>query len=493
MGPKRLSVLQPRGKAMSTATPTETAKWSHIRHLFRLRPFDTSTAQGRAQERHRRIALTTAASAAARGISILTVLVSIPLAVRYLGPERYGLWATISSTIAILGFADAGLGNGLITTIAEAHGASDRTHAQRYVSSALFMLCGVASGLAILFAVAYHWVPWPELYNVSSAGARAEAGIATAVFAGCFLVSLPLSVVEKVQLGYQEGYVNGLWQAAGSVLGLIGVLIAIALEADLPWLVLSMAGAPVVSLMANGAWLFGRRRSWLAPRLDSATWFAASRILRLGLMFFVLQISVAVAFTSDNIIVAQLFGASAVTEYFVPMRLFSAAPLILMILFNPLWPAYGEAVVRGDRQWASQTLRRSLVLAVGLSLTISAVLVILGGPLVHAFAGPTVSPSLLLLSGLGLWAVFSAAGNAISMFLNGLAVVRFQVVTATLMASAAVSGKILLGGAIGLPGVIWGTIIAYTLFVLIPSAVVVPRMLTERRQAPSPTVTEVAS
>lgn len=470
---------------------SEMGKRFQIKHLFRLRPFDTSTARGRAQERHRRIALTTASSAAARGITVLTVLISIPLAVRYLGPERYGLWATISSTIAMLGFADAGLGNGLITTIAEAHGLDDRSNARRYVSSAFFMLCVIAAGLAALFALAYQWVSWPDIYNVSSAEARAEAGVTTAVFAGCFLVSLPLSVVEKVQLGFQEGYVTGIWQAAGSIFGLIGVLVAIAVEADLPWLVLSMAGAPAVSRLANGVWLFGRRRTWLAPRLDSATWSAAKKILRLGLMFFVLQMAVVIAFTSDNIIVAQLFGASAVTEYFVPMRIFSAAPLILVMLFNPLWPAYAEAIVRGDRDWASQTLRRSLFLSIGVCLSISAVLVALGVPLVHAFAGSTVSPSLLLLSGLGVWAVISAAGNAVSMFLNGLSVVRFQVITATLMAGAAVSGKILLGEAIGLPGVIWGTIIAYTLFVLIPSAVVVPRLLTERRQPPSPTPTEV--
>ena len=77
--------------------------------LIRLKPYDVSTPGGRAQERHRRIALTALASAAARGIGVATSLISVPLTLHYLGVERYGLWMTISSVIAMLGFADLGL------------------------------------------------------------------------------------------------------------------------------------------------------------------------------------------------------------------------------------------------------------------------------------------------------------------------------------------------------------------------------------------------
>jgi O-antigen/teichoic acid export membrane protein len=93
--------------------------------------------------------------------------------------------------------------------------------------------------------------------------------------------------------------------------------------------------------------LFGRRYAWLRPKLGNVTGEAVSRVFRLGMLFLVLQVAVAVAYSSDNIIVAQVLGAEAVTEYSVPMKLFSIPALVLAVLLIPLWPAYGESVARG--------------------------------------------------------------------------------------------------------------------------------------------------
>jgi O-antigen/teichoic acid export membrane protein len=364
-----------------------------------------------------------------------------------------------------------------VTLVAETDGRGERQAAQRYVSSAFFMLLGLALLLGACFVAAYEWIPWPAVYNVSSSRASSEAGFATAVFAGCFLANLPLGIVERVQLGYQEGFINGLWQALGSVLGLCGVLLGIAAKAGLPWLVLAMAGAPLCTLLLNGIVLFLRRRPYLCPRLGFASRETGVKIVKLGLLFFVLQLAVALAFTSDNVVVARLFGASAVTDYFVPMRLFSIAPMVLVILLNPLWPAYGEAAARGDFPWVRSTVLRSIALAGGLTALASAILVLFGTPLVHFWVGSDVSPSFWLLLGMGTWAVLSATGNALAMFLNGVNVIGLQAIAGSVMAGAALAAKIFLGNAVGLPGVIWGTVIAYTLFTVIPFAVVTPHLL----------------
>ena len=70
--------------------------------------------------RFRRVGLTTASSIAARGISFATSLITVPLTLHYLGAERYGLWATLSSIIALASFADLGLVNGLLNALASA-------------------------------------------------------------------------------------------------------------------------------------------------------------------------------------------------------------------------------------------------------------------------------------------------------------------------------------------------------------------------------------
>jgi len=202
--------------------------------LLRLTPFDVSTEAGRSKERYRRAILTVLASGVAKGAAVLTVLISVPLTVRYLGSERFGLWMTISSFTALLQFADLGMGNGLLNAVSDANGRGDVVVARRYVASGFYLLFGIAAILVAAFALAYPWIPWPHVFNVGSTAAIKEAGPAMVVLVVCLALNLPLGVVQRVQLAYQEGYVGNLWQAAGSLMTLTGVLLAIHFRGGLP-------------------------------------------------------------------------------------------------------------------------------------------------------------------------------------------------------------------------------------------------------------------
>lgn len=254
--------------------------------LLQLRPFDSSTPEGRSKERYRRVAFTALASTAARGISIFTSLISVPLTIRYLGVERYGLWMTISSVIAMLGFADLGMGNGLMNAISEANGQDDSKAARTYVSSSFFMLLGIAILILVGSAVIYPFIHWGQVFSVRSELATQEAGLAMAAFVLCFALNMPLGVVQRVQLGYQEGFASNLWQCLGSVFGLFGVLVAIHVKGGLPWLVLAAAGSPVLAALLNGVFLFGREHPQLRPDWKSVTWKAVRKIFRLGMLFY---------------------------------------------------------------------------------------------------------------------------------------------------------------------------------------------------------------
>jgi O-antigen/teichoic acid export membrane protein len=438
---------------------------------------DLTTAAGRGSERYRRATLTTLTALGARGVSVVTVLVSVPLTVHYLGSERYGLWITLSSIAAVLGFADLGIGNGLVNAIAGAHGRDDPELAKRYVSSAFFVLVLVVAALGVLFVPLYAAIPWPSAFNVSSHRAVAEAGPATAVFVGCMLVGVPLELVNRVQAGYQEGFMSNVWIGLGGVLGLAGVLVAIQLKLGLPWLVGAMTGGPVIAAALNSLFFFGRQRPSLRPHIRDAHWHAARGILGIGSLFLILQLASAAAYQLDSVIVAQVLGPRQVTQFAVPMRLFMLAPLLLTLVVTPLWPAYGEAVVRGDGKWLTRTLRNTVALSVAVSLAVSVVLVVFGRPLVHAWVGSTVTPSLLLLSALGVWAVISSVNGPLAVFLNGVNALRFQAVCAVVMVVANVALSIALTEHIGVSGVIWGSVIAQVMFVLVPIAIFLRRTL----------------
>ena len=106
---------------------------------------------------------------------------------------------------------------------------------------------------------------------------------------------------------------------------------------------------------------------------------------------------------------------------------------------------------------------------------ICSVIVVAAGPwLLRLWVGGKVVPVCPLLLGLGIWTVLWAIGNALAMFLNGANVVRFQVIIALAMAALAVLLKIVLTQRIGLSGIVWGTVIAFVLAVLLPCVFAVP-------------------
>jgi O-antigen/teichoic acid export membrane protein len=330
--------------------------------------------------------------------------------------------------------------------------------------------------IVVAFMLAYPYVPWPSLFNIKSKLATQEAGPAIAAFVAIFAVSLPLGVVQRVQMGYQEGYQTNIYQCLGSIFGLIAVLMVIRLQGGLVSLVLAMAGGPALALLINWCILFRIQHPWLRPQWRRATRASARRIFHIGLLFFVLQLGVALSFSSDNLVAAQILGPEAVTQYSVPMRLFSILPLIMGMIMGPLWPAYGEAIARGEMEWVRKTLIMSLLITFLLVAFPTLFLVLFGVQIVHFWVGPEVTPSLLLLAGMGIWTLLQALGNALAMFLNGAHIIRFQVFCTSLVAVSALLAKIVLAQSIGLPGIIWGTIIGYTFFAVIPYIVYLPKL-----------------
>lgn len=429
---------------------------------------ETESAEGRARERQRRIVLQALASALAKAISVGTALISVPLSLHYLGTERFGMWMTMSSLVALLSFADLGIGNGLLSSVAAAHGRDDRKKIRELVSSAYFALGLIAVMVLAFFALAYAFVPWHRVFNVQSELARAEAGPSIAVMVTCFALAIPIGVVQRTQLGLQMGYASSLWQCVASLLGLAGVMSAIWQEAPLPLLLMAYAGAPLLVGLVNSLVFFLYQQRDLAPYFGDVSRAGIRILAGTGLLFLVLQVAGSLTFMSDSFIIAQKLGAAAVSQYAVPEKLFGLIGMIIGFALSPLWPAYGEAIARGDVKWVRATLRSSLLISAAVAATGSGILIVAAPWIIKLWVGHAVAPPLLLLLGLGIWRVCDGVGNSLAMFLNGARVVRLQVAISLITAVVAVSLKFYFVEAIGAAGVIWATIISYFILTIFP-------------------------
>lgn len=455
---------------------------SAFRAVIRLKPWDISTEEGRSKERYRRALLTTVASFASRGATLLTSLITIPLTLRYLGSERYGLWMILTSMIAAMSIADLGIGNGLLNAISEADGKDDWHLAREYVSSGFFMLVLIAVTMALIGTCAFPFIPWLRVFNVTSIAIASEGSKAFVVLFAWFIINIPLGVVTRIQTGLQRGYTPQILSAAGGGVSLAAMLFAIHVKASLPLLVFASTVGAVFAILLNGVLLF-KAHPWLFPMFRLARLRSASKILKLGLLFFVMQTAMAVGYTSDNIVIGQILGARAVAAYAVPQKLFGYATIALMFSLGPLWPAYGEAIARRDYAWAKRTLRRSIFLTFFITIALNTVLVIACPVILRHWTGQSIRPQFSLLLLLGTWGVITGLSTAVAMFLNAAGILRFQASLSVLMATMNIAISIFLTRRIGISGVVAGSIIAQTI-IMIPTLLMLPVFIRKIQAAP---------
>ena len=216
--------------------------------------------------RYSRIVKAVSSGAAARLLSAGITLVSLPLAVRYLGAERYGVWATITTTVVWINLLDLGIANTLTNSISRAYALDDKASAARYFTNALLITGSIAAIAGGAFAIVCSHVNWMKLFNVSANVPAAEVRGTVVVAAALMLLGLPCNLGAKLLAGYQELHRNNYAVCAGAVASVIGLGVGIALRVSMPVLFVMSVGCLTFASLANLISVVTWHKPWLLPR-----------------------------------------------------------------------------------------------------------------------------------------------------------------------------------------------------------------------------------
>jgi len=383
----------------------------------------------------------------------------------------------MSSIIGIIGIADLGIGFGLVNGISEAYGNDDVKLAQSYISNAFFTLFIFSGILILLFVFVNPLINWSIVFNISTSLALIEVETSVALFFILCLLGIPINLIHRIQMGLQKTYLTNLWLTLGNIFSIIGVIYCYFYQKGLPILVFVLVGFPLIASILNII-IFTIFNKKLIPNLKLLNFKLSKKIIKLGFLFFVLQLVSSIAYQSDSIVVAQILGADQVPQYAVPYKLFSLVPMIMNFILLPLWPAYGEAKSRGDHLWVLNTFKKSVRISLIICIPISFFLFLFGRKIIILWAGENINPSILLIFLLSIWMLLKTIiGGPISMFFNGLSIVKFQVITNSIMAVINLLLSIYFVHQIGVSGVILGSIISTILILYIPSIMYIKPLL----------------
>jgi O-antigen/teichoic acid export membrane protein len=429
---------------------------------------DKKTIEGKSNERYRRILLTGITTGLVKVVSVLINLFTVPLTLKYLGSERYGLWMSISSILALLSFADLGLGNGLLNTIAQASARNKVKEAKIAVSSTFYLLLFISTCLFIFFILIFNQINWISVFNVKSELAKIESGRTMFVLVTILLINMPLGIVQRIQEGYQEGYRFQIWLILGSLLSLLFLVISIYFKLGLPILVFSLSIGPILSTFLNAIEMFKNKRRLIFPSWRYFDFKIGKKLIKSGLAFLLLGIFTLIGNSSDDIIIAHTLGSSDVAAYEVVKKIFLFS-MFTQFLIQPLWPAFAEAIEIGDINWAKKTLNKGFKLSLIFGGLLSIPLVIFGKSIILFWVGPDYVPSYSLLFGFFVFVLTANYGGVMSTFLNSGPLLAKQTIMIGLAACTSLILKVILSKYFGISAIIWSTVIGYSIFYIFPS------------------------
>ncbi len=183
---------------------------------------------------------------------------------------------------------------------------------------------------------------------------------------------------------------------------------------------------------------------------------------------FLLQISGLIVFNSDNLVIAHFMGPSQVTPYNVTWRLVGYAAILQTLLMPALWPAYSEAIVRGDATWVRSTYRQTMWATMLFASAFCLVFLLFGKSFIRIWASPEAVPSEGLLIAMCVWTLISTMMNNEATVLVAANEIRLQTWLSLVAAAVNLFLSILLVQRIGAIGVILGTIVSYVLVLIGP-------------------------
>lgn len=428
--------------------------------LIRLKPFDSTTAEGRSNERYRMAIWSFLANIISKIMALAVMLLSIRWTLPYLGAERFGVWMTVASFSTMLILLDLGIGNAIINRVASAAAKDNPEGLKKIISGSLGFLFIVSIAMGLLLFVLAYILPIERLIKVKDTTLLPEIKQTIVVFAILFGFNIFGSGVQKLFSGLQRSFEGSFASSVCNLFALIFVWWAAHHKADIPQLlavtlgIQSCSGCILIVILI-------KRKLFILKGITREIKQEYSQLFRTGALYFVLQFGVMIGWGADSLIISSTLGVAAVTVYSIAQRLFQFSVLGLYMINGPLWGAYADAKARQDKDFIKITLNRSMKLTFVLSILSMVIILIFNEFILDIWLNRNIKIPLSFLFAFACWTFMESMNAAFSMFLNGMHIVKPQLVSVALFVSISLLLKLLLIDKYGIIVVPLATAFAY--------------------------------
>ncbi|UUW09503.1 polysaccharide biosynthesis protein [Flavobacterium plurextorum] len=367
-----------------------------------------------------------------KGGSIALQLVLVSLTVNYIKPDVYGVWLTVSSLVGWIAIFDIGIGNGLRNKLSESLAKNDFKKARIYVSTTYAIIGIIAIIFIVLYFLVSPFVSWQNVFNSSFIPEKELYRVVTVVSL-CFLLKFVTDIINIVAASFQMVSISSILLFISNVAltGAVWILTKTT-HANLVLLALCLSFFPVVISLVATFYLFKKNFKLVSPSLKAVDFKESKSIMSLGSQFFILQIITLIVFQTDNILIAQLFHPSDVTDFNISYKYFNIVSMFFTILIAPYWTAFTEAFFKNEYVWIEKTIN-TLIKYWFYSIIVLIIMIFYAKYIIKLWVGNAVIVSLPLSLSICLYIVVFNWNSIFASFLNGVGKIRIQIICAIVM------------------------------------------------------------
>lgn len=270
-------------------------------------------------------------------IGLVASFLIIPILLNALGVEQYGIWVALSSVAAWLLFFDFGLGNSFKNTVAG--GGVNKTIKEYSLAFSLYFY--VALFLILLF-----------ILFLSFTKIEPNVVIVLAILYLPLCVFFPLRLFSFGIQGYRLVGVNSLIETSRVFIWLSFAIYYVYFNEgkELNVLACIFVIATLVPQVCQFLLFKSHAGFSIVPKLISLPKILKEDSFKVGIRFFVIQVSSLISFNLGNVLIISNFGPGDVALYDVCNKVFVAALSVFNMVIAVVWPEFTKAFSSKDAQ-----------------------------------------------------------------------------------------------------------------------------------------------
>jgi O-antigen/teichoic acid export membrane protein len=334
--------------------------------------------------------------------SMLYVLASVPLALKFLTKEEFGLWALMTQITGYLALIDLGTSSSVSRLLIDCKDRpDDGDYGSLIQTGGLVLIC---QGVIILFVgilaspLASHLLQIPShletsfVYLMRWQSVILAAGFVTRVFGHVLYAHQRNDHVNYVQAILSVANLFVLWVAFLAGVGTYSIL----------WV--SATSCVVTSITYVGFCvklrLLPKKGRWGVP-----SWERFRELFQYGKDVFLISLGRQLTMASQTLVISRSLGLGAVAAWSVGTRIFNLLLQLISRIFDFAQPIFAEMVVRGERDNLRERFRSTTTLGASLSGVAAVLFALCNTPFVSLWTSGKIIWSVQFDVLLGIWLI----------------------------------------------------------------------------------------